>query len=462
MENTEVDTLKKFGTNFQSKTIAGIISDKAFLERVFDIIDIKYWESDADQWIIQTTMDYYMQYKTPPTLDVFKVKLGDVKHDVLKKSIVEHLKAVYQKLSDSDLKFVNEQFLEFCKNQKLKTAIVSSVDLLKSGHYEKIKHNIDEALKAGMEKNIGHDYINDVDERMTNIIRKCVKTGFPVIDQLLDGGLGAGELGVVVASAGIGKSWVLVRLGANAMLEGKNVLHVTLELNECYVGRRYDACFSSIDFQDIAKNIETVKGAIDKVKGKLFIKYFPIKTVSANSVKLHLERLKMLGHNIDLLIVDYADILRPFALERGSNSYNDAGNIYEELRGVAGELQIPTWSASQANRSSSDEEIVQAHNIADSFRKIMTADFVLSMSRKINDKQNNTARCHIIKNRFGPDGQTLPCLMNTSNGDIQMYEPTTLEGIESTKRMGSTEESVKSLLSNKWNEMKPKQETASF
>jgi len=145
-------------------------------------------------------------------------------------------------------------------------------------------------------------------------------------------------------------SWVLAKLGAEAMKQGKNVLHFTLELNENYVGLRYDSCFTGIDFQNIRNNIDIVKQKISEVPGKLVIKYFPLKTVSAHSLKSHTERLAVLGTKIDMIVVDYADILRPVHSDRNSNSYSEAGGIYEELRSIAGELQIPIWSASQANR----------------------------------------------------------------------------------------------------------------
>jgi len=246
-------------------------------------------------------------------------------------------------------------------------------------------------------------------------------------------------------------SWVLAKLGAEAMKQGKNVLHYTLELNENYVGLRYDACFTGIDFQNIRSNVDIVKKKIAEVSGKLIIKYFPIKTVSAHSLKLHAERIQTLGTKIDLIIVDYADILRPSQSDRNSNSYSEAGGIYEELRGVAGEMQIPIWTASQSNRAAMDEDIIQANNISDSYRKIMTADFVMSLSRKVQDKVSNTARIHIIKNRFGPDGQTFPSKMNAGCGDIQIFSENSREGMSVLNEMNQGENVVKKMMSGKWN-----------
>jgi replicative DNA helicase len=446
-----IDNLKKFGSEFQVKCISGLVSDRPFIERISDIVEADFFESDAHKWIVKESIKYFIEYSDLPTLNVFKVKLEVVTNEVLKKSIVDNLKLIYQKMNDGDLKFIKEEFLEFCINQKLKNAIMESVDYLKVGQYEKIKTKFDEALKAGMERNVGHDYGEDVEKRMTLMARNSINTKWDVIDGLMDGGLGPGELGIITACAGSGKSWVLCRLGAEAMRQGKNVIHFTLELNENYVGLRYDACFTGIDFQNIRNNIDIVKKKIAEIPGKLIIKYFPIKTVSAHSLKLHAERIQTLGTKIDLIIVDYADILRPSQSDRNSNSYSEAGGIYEELRAVAGELQVPIWSASQSNRAAMDEDIIQANNISDSYRKIMTADFVMSLSRKVNDKQSNTARFHIIKNRFGPDGLTFPSKMNAGCGQIEIFSESSREGLALQNEMMNGENQVKKLLKNKWN-----------
>ena len=451
MSEKIIDNLKKFGSEFQIKCISGLVSDKTFIERISDILEPDSFETDAHKFIVKETISYFLQYKDLPTLAVFKVKVDGIENELLKQSVVEQLRLVYQKISDTDLKYIKEQFLEFCKNQKIKNAIMESVDHLKSGQYDKIKHVVDIAMKAGMERNIGHEYMVDIEKRMSQMARKTVKTNWTEIDTLMDGGLAGGELGIITACAGSGKSWVLAKMGAEAMRQGKNVLHYTLELNENYVGLRYDACFTGIDFQNIRNNIDIVKKKIAEIPGKLIIKYFPIKTVSAHSLKLHAERIQTLGTKIDLIIVDYADILRPSQSDRNSNSYSEAGGIYEELRGVAGELQVPIWSASQSNRAAMDEDIIQANNISDSYRKIMTADFVISLSRKMSDKQANTARFHVIKNRFGPDGVTFPARMNAGCGDIRIFSENSREGMGILNEMSQEENVVKKMMSNKWN-----------
>lgn len=447
-----IDNLHKYGLEFQVKIIASILTDKTFLERVVDIIEVDAFESEAHRWLIKEIIQYHTEYKDLPTMQVFKLRVDTIENPEFKESVVDQLRHVYMKISEKDLQFVREQFLEFCKNQKLKNAIIDSVDFLKTGEYEKIKGLVDKAMKAGMERNLGHNYHKDLASRMSVMCRNTTSTGWEVVDSLMDGGLGPGELGIVVAPAGIGKSWLLCSLGAKAMMQGKNVAHFTLELNENYVGLRYDCCFSGIDFQEIKHRQDEVSEVIKRINGKLFVKYFPLKTVSAQSLKFHIERIQALeGIKIDLMVVDYADILRPLEKEKNSNSYSEAGGIYEELRQAAGELQIPVWTASQTNRGGLSEDVVQAHNIADSYRKIMTADFVISVARNTTDKANNTARCHVIKNRFGPDGITLYAKMNTGNGDIQVYDAKSKESLAIQSSMEDDESSMKSMLKNKWN-----------
>jgi len=451
----EIDNLKKFGQEFQTKCVTVLASDRLFLERIFDLLNVDYWETDANKWIVETTKEYFIQYKDIPTLNVFKIKSDGLDNEVLKRSVIDQLRLVFTKINDTDLNFVKETFLEFCKNQKLKNAILNSVDYLKQGQYENIKVVVDEALKAGSERNLGHIYFEDVEKRMSEMARDTISTGWEIIDQVCDGGLAKGELGFILAPAGSGKSWLLARLGAEAMKKGKNVVHFTLELNENYVGLRYDACFTGIDFQSIRKNVEIVKKKLTEVPGKLFIKYFPIKTIAPHNLKTHIERIQMLtGEKIDLAVVDYADLLRPMTAEKNSNSYSEAGSVYEELRAVAGELQIPVWTASQSNRSSHEEEVIQAHNVADSYRKIMTGDLILSLSRKMEDKAASTARIHIMKNRFGADGLTFPTLFDSSNGNIQVFDPSTREGIEVQQKMSSAEDTVKNVLRNNWDKVK--------
>jgi replicative DNA helicase len=445
----KVNKLSDFGYSFQIKLISALFKDKVFLQQIIDILDSSYFDSEANIVILDMIKDYFSEYKNAPTLEAMKIKIVEMDNDLLKKTIAENIKAAFANLDAEDLDFVKEKALEFCKNQEIKKAIVSSVELLNNGDYESIKALVDNALKAGLERNVGHEYKTSVEERYLESVRNTVKTQWEAIDDIADGGLGKGELGVFVAPAGIGKSWALVNVGAAAAKAGLNVIHYTLELNEAYVGLRYDSVMTGIAAQELKYNIEEVKKNVENIKGNLIVKYFPTKGATVNTIASHIERCRANGFPPDMIIVDYADLLRG----KGKEVRLELGNIYEDLRGLAGEHEIPVWTASQANRSALEDDIIGAEKIAESYSKIMTADFVVSLSRKIEDKIAGTGRWHVIKNRFGPDGITFPSKMNASNGKIDIYVDTSIQGKETTKEMDNHNEYLRKMMKKKFDEM---------
>ena len=445
----KVNKLSDFGYSFQIKLISALFKDKVFLQQIIDILDSSYFDSEANIVILDMIKEYFLEYKNSPTLEAMKIKIVEMDNDLLKKTIAENIKAAFANLDAEDLDFVKEKALEFCKNQEIKKAIVSSVELLNNGDYDSIKALVDNALKAGLERNVGHEYKTSVEERYLESVRNTVKTHWEAIDDIADGGLGKGELGVFVAPAGIGKSWALVNVGAAAAKAGLNVIHYTLELNEAYVGLRYDSVMTGIAAQELKYNIEEVKKSVENIKGNLIVKYYPTKGATVNTIASHIERCRANGFPPDMIIVDYADLLRG----NGREVRLELGNIYEDLRGLAGEHEIPVWTASQANRSALEDDIIGAEKIAESYSKIMTADFVVSLSRKIEDKIAGTGRWHVIKNRFGPDGITFPSKMNASNGKIDIYVDTSIQGKETTKEMDNHNEYLRKMMKKKFDEM---------
>ena len=440
-------TLSQFGHVFQSKIISSLVSDKKFIQTISDILEPDYFDSDSNKWLCKTIRDYFFEYKTTPTLEVMKVKIDEVENEILQVSVVDNLKESWRNIKSTDLKFVQEQTLEFCRNQVMKHAIMDSVDLIEVGQYDQIKKLVDNAMKAGADRDLGHDYIVGIEERLNQSARVTVKTGWDPIDEVMDGGLGAGELGVVVAPAGIGKSWCLQTIGSAAVKEGLNVVHYTLELNENYVGLRYDTVFSGVTTSDIQFYQEDVKKKIDQLKGTLLIKYFPTKSASVQTLTSHLSQIEIQQQTPDLIIVDYADILKGI----GTEKRHVLENIYEDLRGLAGEMDCPIWTASQANRSSLEEDVIDASNVAEAYSKVMIADFVVSVSRKVEDKIANTGRFHVIKNRFGPDGITFPSSINTNIGKIDVYEANTQDGQTTQGKMDNSQEYLRKTLANKFN-----------
>jgi len=445
------DNLAEFGHTFQTKVISSLISDRGFLQQVSDLIEPQYFESQANNWLIDRILKYYNQYKSYPTQEVFKSEIVPIEDKLLRTAIVDGLKEAYRLQNSTDLEYVKNTTIEFCKNQKMKVAILESVDLLKAGKFDQIKKKVDTALKAGADKDVGHEYKIEVLERYSEGARNCVSTGWDVINDITAGGLGGGELGVLVAPAGGGKSWGLINIATNAVKAGKTVIYYTLELNAFYVGRRIDACLTGVPFQNLQEDyaMEKIKSAMENLSGDLIIKYYPTRTASITTITSHIEKCISQGKKPDMIVIDYADLIRP---AKAADKRLELNDIYEDIRGIAGEYDIPVWTASQANRSSTEEDVIEGNKVSESYNKVMVCDFIMSLSRKLNDKIGGTGRWHIIKNRFGPDGMTFPSKINTTNGNIEIFEPNSDVGKSVSENMkGDT--MVKKALAQKFKEL---------
>ena len=446
---TEIDNLSKFGQSFQSKVVSALLTDEKFLDTLSEITTPKFFESEANKWIIGEILEYHEEFRKPPTLDVFKAQISKLDNEVLKTTVVEQLRHVFTQVGNVDLDFIKKEFTSFCRNQNLKQVILQSVDLLKAGNFDRIKDLVDKAMKVGTETDLGHDYLDDFESRATEVKRDTVASDWGPINDLMDGGLGPGELGVVVAPSGVGKTWILTALGAAAVKQGLSVVHYSMELSEHYVGARYDTVFTHIPSSELKERKEDVKSKIKQLQGKLLIKYFPPKGVSVKKLHQHIDKMIATGNKPDVIIVDYADLLLSHS-NKTDSTYAEQGGVYIDLRGLSGELGIPVWTASQTNRSAIDSEVIEADKIADSYAKVMNADFIMSWSRKSKDKLNNTARAHVMKNRFGPDGITFPCKMDTNTGFIEVYDGNSSEGMLATKESASGQIERKQLLHKKY------------
>jgi len=318
--------------------------------------------------------------------------------------------------------YIKEQAIDFCKKQVLKEAMMKSVKLLKTSSYDEIQKIINNALKLGVENNFGHDYLKDFEQRFVIKPRNPVTTGWERIDDVCKGGLGKRELGVVIAPTGAGKSMVLVCMGAAAVKEGKTVVHYTLELADTVVGQRYDSSITQVPINDLFSNKEKVFDTVQDIEGQLIIKEYPTKSASTSTIKSHIEKLRKRGVEPDLIIVDYADLLRP--VRTSSEKRHELENIYEELRAIAQIYDCPLWTASQTNRSGLNAEVITMESISEAFNKCFVADFIFSLSRTIQDKQSNKGRIFVAKNRNGPDGLIFPVYADWSHVNMKVLENT--------------------------------------
>ena len=411
--------LNQYGPAFQIKVISSLLTHKEYLTNIHDIISEEYWDNQAQKWIIKEILNYYDKYHTTPSMDVLKIEMKRIDNDVLALSIKEQLKVAYQS-TDEDLKYVQEEFSTFCKNQQLKKALLNSVDLLKAGDFDGIKFLVESALKAGQDKNVGHEYNKDIESRFREDSRTIVSTPWDKVNDVLQGGLGNGDFGLIFGNPGGGKSWSLVALGGHAVKMGYNVLHYTLELGEAYVGRRYDAFFSNIPVDRVLQNREKIEAILPELPGELIIKEFPTGRATIGTIESHIRKVTDLGTKPDLIIIDYVDLLS--TKKRTADRKGEIDDIYTSTKGLARELNLPIWSVSQVNRAGAKDDVIEGDKAAGSYDKMMITDFCMSLSRKAKDKVNGTGRFHIMKNRYGMDGLTFGVKADTSTGHFEVHD----------------------------------------
>jgi replicative DNA helicase len=412
-----LNNLSAYGIGFQVKVLSSLLTHKEFLLNIQDVLSEEYFDNQAHKWIIKEILKYYQKYHTTPSMDVLKVELKKIDNEVLQVAIKEQLREAY-KASDEDLKYVEEEFSGFCKNQQLKKALLTSVEFLNAGDYDSIRFMIDNALKAGQDKNLGHEYNKDTESRYRENHRMIVPTPWESFNELLQGGLGNGDFGLIFGSPGGGKSWSLVALGGYAVKLGYNVLHYTLELGADYVGRRYDAFFTNISVQDITQHKDKIEEVVNTLEGQLIIKEYPTGKASISTIESHIKKCIDLDFKPDLIIIDYVDLLR--SKKNNRERKDEIDDIYISTKGLARELNLPIWSVSQVNRAGAKDDIIEGDKAAGSYDKMMVTDVAISLSRKRQDKVNGTGRFHIMKNRYGMDGMTYSVKVDTSTGHFEV------------------------------------------
>jgi replicative DNA helicase len=301
--------LQEYGKGFQLKVLGSLLTDKTFLLNVRDVLHDHYFDADSHKWIISEVCSYFDKYHTNITMDVLKVKLQKVENEVLKVALKEELRHSYEASTD-DVAYVQEEFNKFCQNQEMKNAILNSADLLKESDFDGIRNTIEKAMKAGMDKNIGHEYNKDIETRYRDNYRPTIPTPWPVFNDGIQGGFGPGDLGIVFGSPGGGKSWTMVAIAAHAVQMGYKVNYYTLELGEDYVGKRFDCYFTGYTIDEINEHREEVQKYVDNLKGKLIVKEYPPKGASVNTIKSHIQKCTDMDHKPDIIIIDYVDYLK--------------------------------------------------------------------------------------------------------------------------------------------------------
>jgi len=412
--------LNQYGYQFQIKVLYSLLNDKPFLQNISDVVQVEFFESPAHKWIVKTVLDYYAKYHTYPTMEVVKIEMAKEQNEILRVSIKEELKQVYTAVHE-DIDYVKTEFFDFCKNQRVKDALLTAVDLLKDGEYEGIRKILDNALKAGNDKQVGHEYEKDIESRFREEEDKKIPFPWKVFNDITDGGIGYGNLMLLFAPPGIGKTTVVCNIAAHVIKIGYKIIYYTLELDDRYIGKKIDSILTGIDVKKLKLHRSEIEAAIKALKGQIVIREYSPGKASLDTIESHIRQLEANNDFIpDMIIIDYPDLLKPRKLRKEAKEEID--DIYTDLKGLAKDMKIPIVAPSQINRMGARDEIIEGDKVAGSFSKMMISDFSVSLSRKRKDKIAGTGRFHIMKSRLGPDGMTYEAKIDLNRGYIDISE----------------------------------------
>lgn len=427
-----------FDKSFQEKIVQAMLFDQTWAVQFTEVLDVNYFQYAYLKLVSNNYVSYYKKYKEFPSQELLVTMLKeDLKNNAdvaIKDQIKEFFFRIETNRDMGDLPYVKDRSLDFCKRASLQKALEQSVEFINTEKYEKIVDVIKKALSAGTEHNVGIELTEDIDARYSETYRKTVPTGIPELDsrKILNGGLGAGEIGFVVAPTGVGKSHLLVQFGASALISKKNVVHYTFELNERMTGIRYDSHLlkmNSIDCFDKKEDIRKYYEENHNDLGRLVIKYYPTGQASCQTLRAHLDKLASKGFKPDLILVDYAGIMR--SADRNELLRLELKKVCEELRELASEQQCPVWSAIQSNKEGASAEIIDVTNMAESYGQAHVADFILGLTRQSAQKASGFGNIFIAKNRAGVDGIKYHVHLDTSQSRMKVL--TDSEAVEMAK-----------------------------
>jgi hypothetical protein len=404
-----------------------MLTDKEWAAQMSEVMTPEYFEVNYLRFLSEVYFKFYEQHRTFPSfqmiISVIKDELREGNDVILQQQIIDYLKKIKFNPDLGDLEYVKDNALAFCRKQALKEALITAVDLIEEGKHESVVNLVKKAVSVGIPTSVGHDFHKDIEARFIKIDRHPVPTGIHQLDKkgVLNGGLGRGEIGVVTAPTGVGKSHFLVNTGANALRAKKNVLHYTFELTETAVGIRYDSNLCGIPSNDVIDNKEKVKKVYEESDfGRLYIKEYPTGFPTVMTLRAHVEKLSMQGFVPDVILIDYADIMR--STRKYDSMRHELKLIYEELRNFAQDMNIPIWTASQANREAANSDVVGLENMSEAYGKAMVADVVVTLSRKAKEKSTGYGRMFVAKNRAGRDGILFHLSMDCSRSTFTVLD----------------------------------------
>jgi replicative DNA helicase len=427
------------GNTFQLQLLNQIILDKDFSHSIIDVIEPSHFENKYFKTLLQLVKEYYVKYDCTPSYETLSQMVkSEFPQELMLKILNDTIKQI-QTASTEGATFVQEKSLKFCKQQELQKAITKSQKILDSGefeNYDKLEELVRSALQVGENGNKIEDVFQNLEDVLNEDFRHPIPMGITGIDKLLKGGLAKGELGVILAPTGVGKTTVLSKIANSAFNNGYNVLQLFFEDNPKVIQRKHFTMWTGIPPDELPLHREEVLEKARQVKeemtNKLFLKKLPSDQFTMTQIKNMIRKMVADGHKIDMIVLDYIDCIVP---DRNmGDEWKSEGSVMRGYEAMCHELGVVGWTATQGNRSSISSEVVTTDQMGGSIKKAQVGHVIISVAKTLQQKEMNLATIAITKSRVGKDGVIFEnCKFNNELLEIDTESSVTFLGFEEKK-----------------------------
>lgn len=454
MAKINKDTLGHLGLEYQRRLVNQLLLDKKFSESILDILIPSHFDDPILRVFTAEMKEAYEESEVVLSFESLRIRLAVKANDeITQQKNLANLRVVQDIICD-DAYHIQDTAMRFFKQQNLKKALDKINVILDKGGIDDYYHCEDlikQALEAGDNKDDSVSILDNIDEVLAPDYRKPIPTGIAGLDEIMDGGLSKGELGIILAALGVGKTTAMTYIANKAKNLGYNVLQIFFEDLPKQVQRKHYACWTGLNIKELGlpENVEAVKTEVMEKGaqgGVLRLRKMSSADTTIPKIKKYIKNQISKGFRPDMVLIDYIDVVQP------SKKYDDnnvaEGSVMREFESMLSEFDIAGWTAIQGNRSSINTEFVETDQMGGSIKKAQIGHFIMSVAKSLEQRDNNTANIAILKSRFGDDGLTFEDV-EFNNGTVQI----SLENTGGGKTFLETKEFKKADGMNKLSQM---------
>jgi replicative DNA helicase len=427
------------GNTFQLQLLNQIIVDKDFSHSILDVIENNYFENKYFKIIIQMVKEYYLKYDHTPSFETLdQITKSELQQATASKIVLDTIKKIKDAPIDG-VGFVQEKALKFCKQQELQKVMGKAQKIIDGGefeNYDTLEEMVKTALQVGSKDTSMLDVFSNLDQVLEEDYRHPIPMGIPGIDRLLKGGLAKGEIGVILAPTGVGKSTILTKMANHAFGLGFNVLQIFFEDNPKVIQRKHFTLWTKIHPDDLSEKKDEVMSKVKEIEesmpNKLILKKLPSDTLTMLQIKNQIRKMVSDGVKIDMVVLDYIDCVVPD--KNLGDEWKSEGSVMRAFEAMCHEMNIVGWTATQGNRSSISSEVVTTDQMGGSIKKAQVGHVIISVAKTLQQKELKLATIAITKSRIGDDGVVFEnCKFDNAMIEIDTESSMTFLGLEEQK-----------------------------